>query len=184
MTKNNDGDNDMARFLLCGVPLGFSCSECPQEDRKVLETNYADGHYGDQLQIVRLPNGNMYYNYLMYPPKGRFFADAAGRSGAFFCMSLVVQNQIVNDTDKLIKLFQKTYQEYVKDKIITEQNDGNKKFLVSNLRPKGDGLAIAVGQGFMDIMKKNPELNIFHNIKAYSPPQIQQGILSRRIQVR
>ena len=174
----------MSRFILYGVPLGFSCSDCPKEDYKYLELNYVDNRKENQIHIQRLPSGNTYYSYLMYPSEGRLFSDAAGRSGAFFGMSIVLQDQVITDINKLTKLFQKTYQYYVKDKIIKELPNGNKKFLVCSLRSKDDTLAVQVGKGLMEIMKNNPELNIFNNIKKYDPAQVQQYVLNKKFLVR
>lgn len=173
----------MAKFILFGVPFGESISDCSKEDRAVLGQEYSPGQHGEQLHVVKHPNGNNYYNYLIYPKENERFDDAAGRKGAFFGMSVVLNNQVIADTDKLIKLFKKTYQDYVKDKLIKEYPNGNKRFMVSQLRSKDDMFANYVGKGFMNIMKKNPELNIFHSIKTV-PAQIQQGILGQRIQVR
>lgn len=171
------------KFILFGVPFGESFSECSKEDRAVLGQEYSFGQHGEQLHVVRHSNGNNYYNYLMYPKENESFNDAAGRKGAFFGMSVVLNNQVIADTDKLIKLFKKTYQDYVKDKLIKEYPNGNKRFMVSQLRSKDDIFANYVGKGFMSIMNKNPELNVFHNIKTV-PSQMQQSILMQRIQVR
>ena len=173
-----------SRFIIYGVPLGFSCSVCPREDYKYLELNYVDNRRGNQLHIQRLPSGNTYYSYLMYPQEGKLFSDAAGRPGAFFGMSIVLKDQVITDINKLAILFQKTYQDHVKDKIIKELPNGNKKFLVSSLRSKDDTLAIEVGKGLMGVMKNNPELNVFNNIKAYNPAQVQQYILNKKFLVK
>ena len=174
----------MSRLVLYGVPLGFSCSECPRDDYEFLRLNYIDGRHDNQLHIQRLPSGNIYYSYLMYPSEGKKFSDAAGRTGAFFGMSIVLQNQVITDINKLTQLFQKTYQDYVKDKIIKELPNGNKKFIVSNLHTKNDEIAIQVGRGLMNIIKNNPELNVFNNVKPYDPAQIQQYILNKKFLVK
>lgn len=174
----------MARFVLFGVPSGYSCSECPKEDYRFLELNYIDNRKGNQLHVERLPSGNVYYSYLMYPPEGCRFADTEGRAGSFFGMSIVLKDQVIPDINKLAKLFQKVYQEYVKDKIIKEFANGNKKFLVNDLCPKGDTLAEYVGQGLVDIMKKNPELNVFKDIQNYNSTQVQQYALNKKFLLR
>lgn len=174
----------MGRFVLYGVPLGFSCSECPKEDYRFLELNYIDNRKGNQLHIQHLPNGNTYYNYLVYPSEGCIFTDAEGRKGAFFGMSIVLKDQVITDIDKLARLFQKTYENYIKDKIIKEFANGNKKFLVNSMRPDGDTLALYVGRGLVNITKTNPELNIFNDIKTYNPTQAQQYILNKKFLVR
>jgi len=174
----------MARLVLYGVPLGFSCSECPREDYRFLELNYVGNRKGNQLHIQRLPSGSVYYSYLMYPPEGKFFSDSNGRAGAFFGMSIVMQDQVITDINKLAQLFQKTYQEHVKDKIIKEFPNGNKKFIVNSLRSNDDRYAIQVGRGMVDIMKNNPELNIFNSVKTYNQAQVNQYILNKKFLVK
>ncbi len=174
----------MSRFILYGVPLGFSCSDCSHEDYEFLRLDYIRGRHNNQLQIQRRQNGDTYYNYLMYPPEGHNFTDSAGRAGAFFGMSVILTNQVITDVNKLTLLFQKVYQDYVKDKIIAELPNGNKKFLVSNLHSDNDALAMYVARGMANIMKNNPELNIFNNVTAYSPAQVQQYILNKRFLVK
>lgn len=174
----------MARFILYGVPSGFSCSECSNEEYNFLELNYVGNRKGNQLHVQHLQNGDTCYSYLMYPQDGCSFSDIDGRRGSFFGMSLILKDQIITDLNKLTKLFQKTYQDYVKDKIIQEQPNGNKKFLVGSLRSEGDKLAIQVGQGFVEIMKNNPELNLSRDIKTYTPAQIQQYTLNKKFLVK
>ena len=174
----------MVRLVLFGVPSGFSCSECPKEDSRFLESNYVDNRKGNQLHIERLPSGSIYYSYLMYPPEGRFFTSEEGRAGSFFGMSIVLKDQVITDINKLTKLFQKTYQEYVKDKIIKELANGNKKFLVYDLRPKNDAIAKYVAQGLVNIIKNNPELNVFKDLQNYNPAQAQQYALNKKLLLR
>ena len=161
----------MARLVLFGVPLGFSCSECTEDDGRYLECFYNGAQDGTKLKISRRANGDVYYSYLMYPKKNEIFADVSGRNGAFFGMSLILKNQEIADNNKISKLFQKTYQDYIKGKIIREFPNGNKKFLVNSLADKNDTLAKCVAKGFIKIMQENPDLDVFKDIKLYKPSQ-------------
>ena len=163
----------MARFTIFGVPMGFSSSDCPREDRSFLQSFYNDESKGFKFIMTRRPNGDVHYLYLMYADENKNFIDANGRCGAFFGMDISFPNQCLTNTKKLLNLFQKTYDDCIKDKIVKELPNGNKQFVVNKLSSPNDKLANDIGKYMIKLIQDNPELNIFNDVIPYSAMQEQ-----------
>ena len=71
-------------------------------------------------------------------------------------------------------LLQKTYEIYVKNKLVQEMPDGNRKFMVSDLKSPNNQIAQSIYDGLMNITKTNPELNVFQ----INPNQSIFGIIN------
>lgn len=166
----------MAGFYVFGVPMGQSISKCDAKTNQFLEMFYIKDT-GTKMKIFQRPNGEIFYVFLKYAEPGKNFADFNNRGGSHFGMAFVLNNQQITNTQKLYNLFQATYDKYVKNKIIQEFPNGNKKWLVDTVDDKTDSVATMLANGFMDLAKNNPELNINQDIKPLQPTQ--QNIKNR-----
>ena len=125
------------------------------------------------MKTIRRPSNDMFYLFLIYENSGCTFVDANGRPGSFFGMTLIFHNQYVTNAEKLKKLFQTTYDNYVKNKIIREFPNGNKQWMISELRVSDDKIANYIANGMNNLMKTNPEFNFAKDILPLTPMQNQ-----------
>ena len=125
------------------------------------------------MKIIRRPNNDVHYIFLVYENADHAFTDINGRDGSFFGMTLVFHNQYVTDTEKLKKLFQKTYDNYVKGKIINEFPNGNKRWMIRSLKNSNDKIATDVANGMNKLIKNYQEFNFSRDIQPLPPMQNQ-----------
>ena len=159
----------MVKLFLYGTPDGFSCSECGEKDRALLEGCSVRNQNGNILYGKRMDNGNVYYNYSIYPEKGKIFTDRNGKAGSFFGMAMVFENQEVKDTKKLEKLFKEVYKNYVKDRIVQDLPNGDKRYLIETLNIPGDAIGRYVAQGAaVDLIHRL----VFHHAVPAAPEAV------------
>ena len=170
----------MVKLFLYGTPDGFSCSECGEKDRALLEGYSVRNQNGNILYGKRMDNGNVYYSYSIYPEKGKIFTDRNGKAGSFFGMAMVFENQEVKDTKKLEKLFKEVYKNYVKDRIVQDLPNGDKKYLVSSLNINSDAIGRYVAQGAAVEIQTNSEFKNFLN-EGLKPSEAKNNPLNKGI---
>lgn len=118
-------------FLAFGVTKGYTSMKCSSDQDRFLSSFYREDS-GRKMRISKLPSGEVYYTYLVYPQKNEKFCDSDGRGGAFFGMSIVLKNQYCRDANKVYDLFESFYNKAVKNTIIKEDEKGNKRFQISD----------------------------------------------------
>ena len=141
-------------FIAYGVTKGFSCMEdknsekikgfyCPDSGTKMRVRKYADNSVG--------------YHFLMYPQKGESFSDNDGRNGSFFGMSLFFNNNYCKNPQKIFKIFETIYDKSIKNKLIKEFDNGNRKYAIDSFsNPKVEEYMF---KAFVNVMQ-NPELQL------------------------
>lgn len=115
-----------------GVPSGYSSMKCSATPNRFLENFYCKDS-GKKMRISKLPSGEVFYTYLVYPKKNEKFLDVNGRDGAFFGVSLIFKNQYCKDVQKIYNMFEDFYNNSIKNNIVKENENGIKRFLVSSL---------------------------------------------------
>jgi hypothetical protein len=150
----------MPDLILHGVPSGHSVSKCDDKVRSFFDLFYGSHNPGINTHVMRRNNQTI-YSFLMYENAGSSFRAFDGRAGSYFGMSLVFDNQYVTNSDVVFKVLQKTYDNYVKNKIIKECPDGAKQWLCPTLATPGDEAAIFVAKGLSQILKDNPDLRLY-----------------------
>ena len=163
----------MIGVILFGVPKGFDTSKCDINMRRFLERFYVPHNPGIEMKVVRDANNNVHYLFMVYENKDMAFCDFDGRSGSFFGIDVMLQNQYVTDTNKLLNLFQATYDNYVKNKIIDETPNGVRKHKFKTFDNGDNAIATYVANGMNTLVKERPELNIFEDIRQLPPVQNQ-----------
>lgn len=163
----------MAELVVFGIVQGEEVSKCDDATKNFVGLFYSPHKSGVLKNYSRRPNNDMIYTYVVYENEGKKFITAGGRSGSHFGMSLVFHGTYVEDANKVFQLLEKTYDEYVKNKIIQETPDGNRKWLYSSLATPGDEIAIYLSKGLARIMKQNPELNLDDKVRPLPPLQNQ-----------
>ena len=159
----------MADLVLFGVPNGFSSSKCDTQTDNFLQLFYVPHKPGVEMKILRRPNNDVYYVFLVYEKEGSSFITSGGRPGSFFGMSLIFHNEYLTKTDNLYTLFQMTYDKYVKNKIIIEHPTGVRQHKFETFNVPDDKIAEYAVRGMTSIIKQNPELN-FMKYKQPLPP--------------
>ena len=147
----------MAEIVVHGVVDGQEISKCDETAYRICGSYYIPGT-GIRSDIKRLPDNRMAYSLLFYGEPNKPFISYTGRDGSYFGMTLFLQNQQVASPDDLFRLLLATYDNYVKGKIIQELPNGSRKWMVQTLRDSEDTVATLVGQGFQQILAKNPGL--------------------------
>jgi len=168
----------MANLVLFGVPAGLSTSKCDESEKSLINCFYCPHKPGIELRTYRRPDNTVHYVYLVYEKEGSMFLDVNGRGGSFFGMDLILKDNYITNTQILLKVFQKTYNDYVKDKIIKEFPGGNRKYLIQGFENADDSVARFVGGGMTSIMK-NPEFSLGKYVKPLSA--VVQGQNKSRI---
>ena len=163
----------MAGIIVFGVPKGFDTSRCDINTRSFLERFYVPHNPGTEMKIVRGPNNSVHYLFMVYENKDMAFCDVDGRSGSFFGIDVMLQNQYITDTNKLLKLFQLTYDKYVKNKIVDETPNGVRKHKYRRFDVGNNEIATYVANSMNALVKERPELNIFEDIRQLPPAQNQ-----------
>ena len=163
----------MAGIIVFGVPKGFDTSKCDIDTRRFLERFYAPHAPGTEMKVVRMANNSVHYLFMVYENEGKTFIDVDGRSGSFFGIDVMLQNQYITDTNKLLKLFQLTYDRYVKNKIIEERPNGARKHIFRTFNDDGNTIATYVANGMNTLVKERPELNILEDVRQLPPAQNQ-----------
>lgn len=146
----------MAHIILFGTPGSFSHS-----DLKGVRTEFLSKYIGDYSDMVSKQsfdvNGS-HYILLVYQNSGKQFLDQQGNPNCFLGIDLVIPDKKFLNPVIARNLLIKTYETYIKDKMVQELPNGDRKFMVSYL---DDKMADEVYTGLMNITKTNPELNVF-----------------------
>lgn len=146
----------MAHIILFGTPGKFSHS-----DLKGVRTEFLSKYIGDYSDMVSKQsfdaNGS-HYILLIYQNSGKQFLDTQGNPGCFLGIDLVIPDKKFFNPSTVRALLIKTYETYIKDKLVQELPNGDRKFIVSSL---DDKMADDVYTGLMNITKTNPELDVF-----------------------
>ena len=162
----------MAELVIFGVPRGQDISKTDNHDaRTVLESFYNGRSTGIKTTIIRRPNNDVHYVFAVYEMPGKNFCDYNGRPGSHFGMSLIFHNQYVADSNRIFKLLQAVYDNYVKNKIIMEQPNGVKKWAYPAISTPGDEIANYVANGMNSLIKTNPEFNFTKSLLPLPPIQ-------------
>ena len=128
---------------------------------------------GIQFRSFMKPDGN--HNILsVYPENNKKFLDINGNNVGFFCIDFVTEKSKIINPIQMRALLQKTYEIYVKNKLVQEMPDGNRKFMVSDLKSPNNQIAQSIYDGLMNITKTNSELNVFQ----INPNQSIFGIIN------
>lgn len=159
----------MADFYVFGVPNGFDASSCNEDTLNFLQNFYVPHDPGFQFKVIRRPNNDVHYIFLVYENPGRVFGDVNGRGGAFFGMSMVLHNQYFSDANKIKQLMRAVYDNYIKNTIIQEDSNGVRKYIIPSLRSSDDRVANYIIKGFTKILQNNPQLNLSADIKPLPP---------------
>lgn len=159
----------MADFVIHGVVDGQQISKCDAIAHQVCGSYYISAT-GIRSDIKRLADNRMAYSLLFYGEPGKPFISYTGRPGSYFGMTLFLKNQRVANPDNLFKILLATYNHYVKNKIIKEFPNGNRKWAYPTLNDADDTVAKYVGNGFMQILQQNRGL-----IKFQSLPPLQNS---------
>lgn len=117
-----------------GVTRGYTCTKgsAPETEERLCQLYY-NGDKGTKMKVRKQNDGTVVYSYLVYPEKNQFFLDVEGRSGSFFGMSVIMEKQYTEHPSKLFKMFENLYNNHIKNKLIKEDNNGNKQWLVRDL---------------------------------------------------
>lgn len=159
----------MADLVIHGVVKGQEISEC-DEIAGNLCGNYYIGATGIRSDIKRLPDNRMAYSLLFYGEPNKPFISYGGRTGSYFGMTLFLKNKQVENPDDLFKMLLTTYNQYVKGSVIQELPNGAKKWIVGTLHDSSDSVATRIGQGFQQVINKNPGLLKFQPLSPLQRP--------------
>lgn len=161
-----------AGVVVFGVPCGFDTSNCPPEIRDFLQGFYVPHTTGTEIQVIRRNDNSMHYVFLVYETNSDVcFVDVNGRSGSFFGIDVMFKNRYLPNTEKLEKLFDLTYERYVKNQIIQESPNGLRKHMFSRFGSEDNRIANHVSNGMNKLVKEHPELNIFQDVRPLPPLQ-------------
>ena len=147
----------MAELIIHGVVDGQQISKCDAIAHQVCGGYYISAT-GIRSDIKRLPDNRMAYSLLFYKEPGKPFISYTGRTGSYFGMTLFLKGKQVTNPNDLFKILLATYNHYVKDKIIKEFPNGNRKWAYPTLNDADDTVATYIGNGFQQILNKNPGL--------------------------
>ena len=143
----------MAQLILSGVPYGQRISKCDEQSHQIISRFYTPSK--NEADVYKQRFGNrMYYSLVVRNKSGKVFCDINGRSGAYFAITLVFENEYVMDDDKISKWLIMTYNNFVENRITQETPDGNRRFLTKDL----DSHHAYVRQGMIELIKNNPEI--------------------------
>jgi len=160
-------------LVVFGVPNGFNQSRCEQNMINFLQLFYNGDTGGMKFRVTRRSNGEVHYVFLVYPNHpNEVFLDYNGRSGSFFGISLYLRNEYFINPEKICKILQTTYNNYIKNKIIKE-TPKLRQFLVPKLNYDDDKIANYVAQGLQKTILQNPEFNLNNDIRPLPPIQNQ-----------
>ena len=143
-------------IILHGVPDGHQVSKCDEQTSAFLSLFYNNSK-GIQTSIKRRPNNDVVYTYAVYGEPGHPFTDYNGRIGSYFAISLIFHNQYASDSNKIFNLLQATYDQYVKNEIIQESDNGVRKWMYRTLDIPGDKITEYVVKCIDRLIKRRPE---------------------------
>jgi len=164
----------MAQIYLFGVPKGFQNSTCDANTADFLAYFYAPRKNEMSLDIQRRGN-KMYYSFLVDAKNEHFFSDINGRAGSFLGLSLVLENKYITDKERLKKLFLAVYDQYIKNQIIQEYPNGNRKWLTQDM----DAAIKHVANGMQHLINNTPELNIWASLQTLPTIRPQNNQIRR-----
>lgn len=163
-----------ASLVVFGVPKGFDCTRCESETKNFLLGFYNGNTGGQKFGVIRRYNNEVHYVFLVYKNRPEdVFSDCDGRDGAFFGMSLYLKNQQFANPQKIRKILQTVYDNYIKNKIVEEKPNGVRHFLLPELKSDDDRVVKYVANGLMKTIQSNPEFNLANDIKPLPPIQNQ-----------
>lgn len=165
----------MAGLFVFGVPKGEQTSKCDEKTKQFLSSFYLNNRTGIQRKMYRKPGNEMHYVLLVYPDAGAKFLDADGRSGSFFGIDFVMYGKYAGNPTKVFNMLQATYDEYVKNKVIQEFPNGNKKWMTANLDANNDEIAKNIATGVQHLLQTRREFNLAGEIFSLqaTPKQIE-----------
>lgn len=168
----------MAGVFVFGVPKGEQISKCDEKTRQFLGTFYVPNRTGIHRKMYRRPGNEMHYVLLFYPNPGAKFLDADGRSGSYFGIDFVLYGKYAGNPTKVFDMLQATYDEFIKNEIIQEFPNGNKKWMTANLDANNDEIARYVGDKISHLLQTRREFNLSGEIfpiqSTQTQPQRQQ----------
>ena len=164
----------MAELIAFGVPRGFQTSKCDKKIADYLLDFYTPHKPGINFIVRRRADNSVHYIFLVYENLNRAFTDANGRDGSFFGMDIFFKNQYVTNSEKISKLFQLMYDNYVKGQIIEEFPNGVRHHKFADfVRGNDDFIGEYLVKAFNKTIKDHPELNFWQDVKTL-PPLEQQ----------
>lgn len=117
-------------FKIFGAPYTFDIYGSNQEDMNYFQL-YDDGSNEEvKLTVHRKANGEVCYSYLRYN-----MISSSGRTGAFFGMAVVFQNEYCRDVENLYKLFDAVYQNILETGILLQKIENSThqaKYLIAH----------------------------------------------------
>jgi len=117
-------------FKIFGAPYTFDIYGSNQEDMNYFQL-YDDGSNEEvKLTVHRKANGEGCYSYLRYN-----MISSSGRTGAFFGMAVVFQNEYCRDVENLYKLFDAVYQNILETGILLQKIENSThqaKYLIAH----------------------------------------------------
>lgn len=155
----------MAKIVLFGAPKGFGdigISKGDEQLLNLLQTFDSGLVDSGKKRLVRRYGNTMHYIFLVYKNKNSEFFEYQGRAGSFFGIDLILTDQEITNQDQLSKLIMETYNKYVKNHIIQELPDGRLEYMIPKF---DDKIWHFVGDGFMDLLRTQPELDIRKSLK-------------------
>jgi len=163
----------MAKIIVHGIPHGQQISECDKDLRAFFDIFYAPHKPGITKHFIRRKNNDVIYSYIVYENPGKQFSDFYGRKGSYFGISLVFHNEFVTDQNAVFGLLQATYDNYVKNQIISEDTNGTRKWMTPSIISPDDKIATFVADGIIKTMRQKPEYSLDGKIKPLPPIQPQ-----------
>ena len=143
--------------IIHGVPFGHQVSKCDKNLKDFFGYFY-DNSKGVKTHAVRRNNNDVVYSYLVYADGNKSFCDYNGRTGSYFGISVICHNQYIPNSEQVFKLLQAIYNNYVKNKIIREFPNGNRKWMYGHIDTPGDEIAAYICRGMSYILSTHPEL--------------------------
>ena len=117
-------------FKIFGAPYTFDIYGSNREDTNYFQL-YDDGSNEEvKLTVHRKANGEVCYSYLRYN-----MISSSGRTGAFFGMAVVFQNEYCRDVENLYKLFDAVYQNILETGILLQKIENSThqaKYLIAH----------------------------------------------------
>ena len=146
--------------IVHGVVDGQEFSKCDKQIQPFFDIFYGPHKPGTQNHVSYRKNNDVIYTYLVYENPSTSFLSYTGRSGSYFGISLVFHNQYVANQETLFALLQHTYNDYIKNKIISENEQGLRKWMYPTLNDSKDAIANYIANAFGQTLKKHPELAV------------------------
>lgn len=153
----------MADLVIFGTPKGNQTSQCDADTQKLINT-FSIPRTGVHNKMFFRSNNTAHYVLLIYPNPNAKFISADGNENSMFGMDFILRNHTAVNPAKIFNLLQTTYEQYVKNKIIQESPNGDKKWLCNNIATPDNKIAQSINDGMQNLIKNNPEFqNLFGN---------------------